>query len=77
MDLHSQSCLLFTAALAFLTVTSGVEWGFCSGELSAVQTIKDVTLVPDPVPAGSSALFTLTGTSSAYQELIASASVFS
>ena len=40
------------------------EWKECSDQHSDLQRVKNVQLKPDPLPAGNSARFTITGESS-------------
>ena len=51
-------CLcLASSALAF-------EWSYCGGKQAGLETLSDVQLSPaDPIPAGSDAHFSITGTS--------------
>jgi hypothetical protein len=59
--MHAASVILFSL---LLTSCSAFQWKECPNEHSELQTIANVELVPEPVPVGSTAKFTIAGNSS-------------
>lgn len=58
--MHAASVILFSL---LLTSCSAFQWKECPNEHSELQTIANVELVPEPVPVGSTAKFTIAGNS--------------
>lgn len=50
--------------LCALVATDAFEWADCPDEKSDLQRVTEVSLMPEPVPAGAAAKFEIKGISS-------------
>ena len=61
---HAKSFLAAAIVLIALHTVDSFDWKECPDEKSELQSVRDVTLTPEPVPVGSTAIFHINGRSS-------------